>query len=108
MRRDHARNIAAQGGNLSHGGGREEGMILVGDEGDAFDIRCQAVVGQRHAKFEFEIRKDAQAAHDHLGIDLAAELHGHAAVTRDGDLGHAFESFGDQGRSVLPAGTSGS
>ena len=43
------------------------------------------LVGQRHAELELEIGEDAQAAHDDLGLHLAGEVDGQAAVAHDLD-----------------------
>ena len=60
----------------------KEGVLLAGDQRHDLDIRGQAVVGQRHAELVLEVGEDPQAAHDHLGLHLAAEVDGQPADSR--------------------------
>ncbi len=90
-----------QGCDLADRARGQERMLFGGDKGDRFDIRSQALVGQSHAELEFEIRKDPQAAHDHLGVDLAGELDGQAAVAGHVDLWIVLERFAYQVHALL-------
>ena len=54
-------------------------MFLGGDESHDLDFRCQAVVGQGHAKLIFEIREDPQASHNHMRPNFPAKFNGQSA-----------------------------
>ena len=62
-------------------------MLLGSDERDDLDIICEAVVCQCHAKLEFKVGKDAQAAHNDLCIYFPGKFNGQTAIARDSDLG---------------------
>src|SRR5512140_1286869 len=66
------------------------------------------MVRQRHAEFEFEVGKNAQATYDDLGVDLAAEADGQTAVTDDLDfwifdegLAHQLNAFLGRKNEIL-------
>ena len=61
-----------------------------------FDIAGKALVCQSHAELELKIGEHAQAAYDHLCIDLAGKFHGQAAIAGHFDLGVAVECLPDQ------------
>jgi len=86
MRWDHAGDIPAERGDFLDRARGQEGMFLGSDERDRFDIAGKSLICEPHAELELKIREHAQAAHDHLCIDLPRELHRESAIARDFDL----------------------
>ena len=55
-------------------------MFFSGDECNRFNITGKALICQPHAELKLKVREHAQAAHNHLCIDLTGKLNCQAAV----------------------------
>jgi hypothetical protein len=79
--------------DLANGAPADKGVFLARHQANCFYLRCQSLIGQCRAKLKFEIRKDAQPAHNGPGPDTPGKINQQAGKGNDGICSWVFQRF---------------
>src|SRR5690606_25061035 len=86
-------DVAAQGGNFPHQGGRDVRILLRGREEQTFHIRSQLAVHVGQLEFIFEVGYRTQAAEQYVSADVTGEVRQQRGKPHHFDVGKLLEYF---------------